>query len=68
MLISNKPKVGDGKSGIYFNSDGIEYAKGSGKSNAQKLSKSQILAKSGKKLLKFGSSSNLNAKKPGQTF
>ena len=61
MLTSNKPKVGDGKSSIYFDSDDMEYAKRSGKSKAQKLPKFQ-------KLLKRESSPNLNAKKTWPNF
>ena len=50
-----------------FGSDGVKYAKKSGKSKGQKISKSQNLAKF-KKLSKSGNSLNFDAKNSGPSF
>ena len=48
--------------------NGMEHAKKSGKSKSEKTSKSQNLAKSGKKLLKSGNSTNFNATRAKPKF
>ena len=61
--------VGDGEVDRFgVGKNGIKYAKKSGKSKSKKTSKSQNLAKLGKKLSKSGNSTNFDAMEDGPKF
>ena len=60
---------GDGEVDRYgVGENGVKHVKKSGKSKSEKMSKSQNLAKSGKKLSKSGNSTNFDATEDGPKF
>ena len=61
-------EVGDGEGGDGVDGSSVEIAKKSRKLKGQKTSKSQILSKLGKNLLKSGNSPNFGATKSGSSF